>query len=111
MLQCDEFLPGSQLSDGVYRFKRQSLHQNFRAYQCRRESSFALRKADRDHLGEAIIKAQESQSGRGLELKACIKGKASGFLLFNDLEEAKRKITNFRKDRSSSKRLFSRTLL
>jgi hypothetical protein len=31
------------------------------------------------------------QSGRGLELKACIKGKASGFLSFNDLEEAKRR--------------------
>ena len=90
MLQCDEFLPGSQLYDGYASIKTSEL------INVGENQSFALRKADRDHLGEAIIKAQESQSGRGLELKACIKGKASGFLLFNDLEQ---------------KRLFSRTLL
>ena len=84
-LQMWQQLCGKHTYDGVASIKTSEL------INVGENQSFALRKADRDHLGEAIIKAQESQSGRGLEFKACIKGKASGFLLFNDLEEAKRK--------------------
>ena len=92
LLQCNEFLPGSQLSDGVYTHQFTTLN-SLKASELingGENQRFVLRAADRDHLGEAIIEAQESHSRRGLEVKSCINGKASGFLLFNNLEEAKR---------------------
>ena len=91
VLQCEESFPGAELSDGVYTHQFRTI-QSFRTSELfsGENHTFTLNRADREHLGEAIIEAQESQLGRGLELKSCINGKASGFLLFNDLEEAKR---------------------
>jgi hypothetical protein len=99
VLQCDDFFPGSEHSNGVYthQFRTITSIKTSELIKAGENQRFVLRYADRQTLGEAIIKAQESQSGRGLELEACIEGKASGFLLFNDLEGAKRKIKSFTK--------------
>ena len=80
------------LSDGVYTHQFTTLN-SLKASELingGENQRFVLRAADRHLLGEAIIEAQESQSRQGLEVKSCINGKASGFLLFNNLDEAKR---------------------
>ena len=89
MLKCDDFFPGSQLSEGIHTLQFRTLN-SFKTSKliCQ---WFTQSSADQNNICKAIIEAQESQPERGLELKACIKGKASGYLSFNDLEEAKRR--------------------
>ena len=95
VLKCDDLFPGSQHSEGVYTRQFMTM-ESFRTSELfsRENHTFTLSSADRSNLWKAISEAQDSQPERGLELKAYIKGKASGYLSFNDLEEAKRSRKN-----------------